>query len=196
MEHRFKFGKNWSHFLNCMSEHRIEEAIQSLTQKLGMTQLAGKIFLDIGSGSGLFSLAAHRLGAQVFSFDYDAESVACTRYLKETYGQSDLAWDVERGSILDEHFLNTLPKGDIVYSWGVLHHTGNMHCAFERIIPLVKTQGKLFISIYNDQGWRSRMWRRIKKNICSLSLSSKTYGNYVRCMGLERVNCVWSIKAW
>ncbi len=79
---RFAFGKNWSNFLKTLDESRIEEAIKSLQEKLGIEDLKGKRFLDIGSGSGLFSLAAYKLGATVYSFDYDQDSVACTRYLK------------------------------------------------------------------------------------------------------------------
>ena len=160
---RFSFGKNWSNFLHRLNESRIVEAEKSLIEKLGVNDLKGKTFLDIGSGSGLFSLAAHRLGARVFSFDYDPQSVQCTQYLKTTYGQPDLEWSVEQGSVLDQNFLKKFGSVDIVYSWGVLHHTGDMNQAFTNVVPLVKKEGKLYISIYNDQGWKSRVWKRIKK---------------------------------
>ena len=160
---RFAFGKNWSRFLQHFDENRVQEAEKSLQEKLGLANLTGKSFLDIGSGSGLFSLAAHRLGARVFSFDYDQDSVNCTQYLKKTYGKNDLEWSVERGSVLDEAFLKKFGQVDILYSWGVLHHTGYMFRAFENISHLVKDGGLLFISIYNDQGRRSREWTMIKK---------------------------------
>ncbi len=118
--------------------------------------------MDVGSGSGLFSLAAHRLGATVFSFDYDQDSVNCTQSLKENYGNKDQAWSVQQGSVLDRAFLKQFGQVDIVYSWGVLHHTGNMMQAFENIVPLVKDQGCLFLSIYNDQGKISKHWEWIK----------------------------------
>ncbi len=51
-----------------------------------METLAGNSFLDVGSGSGLFSLAAMRLGAdRVHSFDYDPQSVGCTKELKRRF---------------------------------------------------------------------------------------------------------------
>lgn len=123
----------------------------------------GKSFLDIGSGSGLFSLAARNMGARVHSFDYDEDSVGCTRYLKDTFYRDDARWQVERGDVLDKEYLAQFNKFDIVYSWGVLHHTGNMYQALENAGSLVANQGILFISIYNDQGRASRMWRCIKK---------------------------------
>lgn len=111
----------------------------------------------------MFSLAAHRLGARVISFDYDAASVACTQRLKEQYGNPARSWEVMHGSVLDKSFLDTLPRADIVYSWGVLHYTGAMMQAFSNVVALVKPQGALFLSIYNDQDGSSRRWRWIKK---------------------------------
>jgi len=166
VQERFAFGKNWSGFLKHLTEERIQEAEKSLVEKLDLSDLKGKTFLDIGSGSGLFSLAAHRLGATVFSFDYDKDSVACTQYLKEKYGnQTDgTAWSVQQGSVLDQAFLAQFSKADIVYSWGVLHHTGHMMQAFENVSGLVKDGGYLFLSIYNDQGKASKRWKWIKEN--------------------------------
>src|SRR5215203_6429280 len=83
---RFEFGKNWQRFLSVLDDERIVEAERSLTEMLGGKTLTGKTFLDVGCGSGLFSLAAMRLGAErVHSFDYDPRSVACTQELKRRY---------------------------------------------------------------------------------------------------------------
>jgi 2-polyprenyl-3-methyl-5-hydroxy-6-metoxy-1,4-benzoquinol methylase len=160
---RFEFGKNWTKFLVLLNKDRIDAAIGSLRGMLGVESLAGKRFLDAGSGSGLFSLSARSLGAEVFSFDFDPHSVACTRELRRRYFPEDSTWTVEEGSVLDPTYLSKLGSFDIVYSWGVLHHTGSMWAALGNVAPLVRPNGLLFVSIYNDQGNKSRRWLAVKK---------------------------------
>jgi 2-polyprenyl-6-hydroxyphenyl methylase/3-demethylubiquinone-9 3-methyltransferase len=131
---------------------------------LGVDSLEGRRFLDVGSGSGLFSLAARRLGAeQVLSFDFDPQSVACTSDLRRRWFGDDPRWRVEEGSILDEEFVARLARWDVVYSWGVLHHTGDMWRALDIAQAAVDERGLLFVSIYNDQGDRSVVWRAVKR---------------------------------
>ncbi len=134
---RFEFGRNWSLFLKTLNEERISRAEQSLKEMLGTDSLQGKTFLDAGSGSGLFSLAARRLGARVHSLDYDPFSVSSTAELRRRYSDPTL-WTVEQASVLDEDHMNGLGQFDIVYSWGVLHHTGSMWSALENVSRLVK----------------------------------------------------------
>jgi 2-polyprenyl-3-methyl-5-hydroxy-6-metoxy-1,4-benzoquinol methylase len=160
---RFEFGQNWTNFLARLDESRIAEATASLRRMLGVETLEGLSFLDIGSGSGLFSLAARRLGARVHSFDYDPKSVACTRELRRRFFDGDPAWTVEPGSVLDADYVDGLGHFDIVYSWGVLHHTGEMWKALEHAEHRVAPGGRLFIAIYNDQGGASKRWFTIKR---------------------------------
>lgn len=162
-DERFEFGANWARFLRLLDDGRISEAEKSLQRLLGRERLDGVTFLDIGSGSGLFSLAARRLGAAVTSFDYDTNSVACTSELRRRYYTDDPDWKVMQGSVLDEEFMKTRGSYDIVYSWGVLHHTGSMWQALANAGDAVRPGGVLCVAIYNDQGWKSRAWTVIKR---------------------------------
>lgn len=161
---RFGFGENWRDFVELLDEKRIREAERSLIEMLEIDSLEGRSFLDIGSGSGLFSLAARRLGASpVHSFDYDEDSVACTRELKQRFFPGDGDWTVERGSALNEDYVRSLGTFDVVYSWGVLHHTGDLERAMEMASLPVKTGGRLYVAIYDDRGWSSRLWKKVKR---------------------------------
>lgn len=160
---RFAFGENWTFFLRLLNEERIRSAEESFKEMLSTDRLDGKLFLDAGSGSALFSLAARRLGAEVVSFDYDPESVACAMELRRRFYPGDPHWRIGQGSVLDQEFLNGLGRFDVVYSWGVLHHTGAMWEALDKLVGLVASNGQLFIAIYNDQGWASALWKRVKQ---------------------------------
>jgi 2-polyprenyl-3-methyl-5-hydroxy-6-metoxy-1,4-benzoquinol methylase len=178
----FSFGRNWQSFLKSIDEERIKIAEASLTDFLGIRDLKGKTFLDIGCGSGLFSCAAYRLGAdKVVSFDVDRFSVQCCNYLHAKAG-NPANWEVMEGSVLDRDFLGRLGSFDIVYSWGVLHHTGSMWDALANSIELVNPGGWLYIALYNKllthNGRTSpvhRFWLTIKR----LYNSRPFIGNYV-----------------
>lgn len=161
---RFPFGRNWASFLEVLDEGRIAEAETSLAQMIGRDRIAGATFLDVGSGSGLSSLAAMRLGARrVHSFDFDPDSVGCTQELRRRYFPDAANWTIERGSALDAEYLGSLGRWQVVYSWGVLHHTGDMWRALDLVSCLVERGGALFIALYNDQGPTSRFWTRVKR---------------------------------
>ena len=170
MKSRFGFGRNWKKYLSAMSDADIEIARESLLTMISDADgavtaktIGGKRFLDVGCGSGLFSLCARSAGCKVVSFDYDPDAVSCAKELKDRYYPGDSDWTVLQGSVLDKEFLKSLNTHDIVYAWGVLHHTGDMWAAMDNVTSLTKDGGTLCLAIYNDCGSRSRMWHGIKK---------------------------------
>ncbi len=160
---RFAFGANWLRFLDALDERAIEAAVRSLQAMARRDDLAGLDLLDIGAGSGLFSLAARRLGAKVRSFDFDPLSVACAQELKARFRPGDGDWIIEQGSVLDAGFMAGLGAFDVVYAWGSLHHTGEMWRALELAGERVRPGGMLCVSIYHDQGGASRRWAGVKR---------------------------------
>lgn len=161
---RFGFGENWRSFVSVVDDERIRTAEESLRTMLDVPDLRGRTFLDLGCGSGLFSLAAANLGAErIHSFDYDADSVRATTEMRARHGHAEVDWTIERGDATDTDYVRSLGQFDVVYAWGVLHHTGAMWRAMENAIGAVAPGGKFFTSIYNDQGRTSRRWLKVKK---------------------------------
>lgn len=166
----FSFGKNWENFLRSFDDQRVRIAQSSLSEFLNLDNLEGKSFLDVGCGSGLFSYAAFDLKAdRIVSFDVDPVCVECCTRLRARAGEPD-NWDVRQGSILDREFISRLGAFDIVYAWGVLHHTGRMWDAIDHAADLVKPGGYYYLAIYNriltrngTTSWIHRFWLRVKK---------------------------------
>lgn len=182
---RFQFGANWAKFVQTsLSEEKIAQSVEHLKNFLRVDNLRGKSFIDIGSGSGIHSLAALRLGAdRIFSFDYDANSVATTSKLRERAG-SPANWAVEQGSVLDDGYMGKLDKCDIVYSWGVLHHTGDMWTAVRNALLPLKPDGVFYVALYSPEIYvspPSHYWLHVKReyNAASEFKKRKMEVNYV-----------------
>jgi 2-polyprenyl-3-methyl-5-hydroxy-6-metoxy-1,4-benzoquinol methylase len=159
----FSFGENWQRFVEeSFSEQKVKSAQDHMLRFLGRPDLKGKYFLDVGCGSGIHSLAALRAGAEhIVSFDLDPASVQTTKTLREMAGSPD-QWQVLQGSVLDKTFLSSLEPADIVYSWGVLHHTGKMWEAILNTAGLTKGDGVFYTALYLTTP-RSEYWLRVKQ---------------------------------
>jgi predicted RNA methylase len=165
-ESHFSFGENWAQYAQKIDERRIEEAEKSLIRLLGRESIEGKTFLDIGCGSGLFSLAAVRLGCKrLLAVDLDPNSVETTRKTLARCAPAGANWDCKRISVFDLDAAHE--KFDVVYSWGVLHHTGAMYKAIEKASIVVKPQGILALALYGKTPFCG-LWR-IEKRIYSRS---------------------------
>jgi predicted RNA methylase len=166
LESHFSFGENWSHYAEKIDEARIEEAEKSLIRLVGRENIEGKTFLDIGCGSGLFSLAAVRLGAKkLLAVDLDPKSVETTRKTLSRYAPGG-NWDVQNISVFNLH-AEKLGVFDVVYSWGVLHHTGAMYQAITKAATMVAPGGMISLALYGKTPFCG-MWR-IEKRIYSKS---------------------------
>lgn len=166
-ELRFGFGRNWAEFVQTrLSDDVIEESRRHLADMLRVESLAGKVFLDIGCGSGIHSLAALRLGAErVISFDYDRDSVATTERVR-AFAADPPNWEVRQGSVLDAALMESLPTADIVYSWGVLHHTGAMWPAVRNAAIPLKPGGEFYIALYSSDNYVDpppAYWLKVKR---------------------------------
>jgi 2-polyprenyl-6-hydroxyphenyl methylase/3-demethylubiquinone-9 3-methyltransferase len=160
----FTFGKNWRRFLQSYTPERQKIARDCLLNFLQLPDLKGKTFLDIGSGSGIHSAAAWLAGAErVCSFDYDPDSVTATAQLREHHG-SPANWTVMQGSVLDADFIRSLGKFDVVYAWGMLHHTGNQWQALRNAVIPMDTASRLYIALYAKEAYTNwPRWVEIKQ---------------------------------
>lgn len=157
----FEFGKNWQSYVELVDEDRIAEAEAGLLRLVSREDIKGRTFFDIGCGSGLSLLAALRLGAvSVRGIDIDPDSVSAAHALLSKFAPGQ-AWQLDTQSIFE---LDSATFGayDVTYSWGVLHHTGNMWEAIERAASLVSQGGLLVIAIYHKT-LLCGVWREEKR---------------------------------
>ncbi len=170
---RFQFGRNWKEFSKTIDEEKLFAAKTSLRRLLpAEIECAGSSFLDIGSGSGIHSIAAHQLGFwPIKAIDYDIDSVEATSNNAMTAG---IELDVFQDDILDPSVSGTF---DVVYSWGVLHHTGDMEKAIKNASSFTRTGGFFAIAIYVRTPLCG-LWRHIKRFYCSASPATKVMMGY------------------
>lgn len=176
-ETHFAFGRNWAEYATKITEAEVREAEAGLSRLLGGERLDGKRFLDIGSGSGVHSLAALRLGArEVVAVDIDADSVATTRAVLSRFA-SDGVYRIERKSVFD---LDPTEWGtfDVVYSWGVLHHTGDLDRALACAARMVAPEGLIVVALYR-RIWMDPFWRWEKRWYAQASRAAQARARWV-----------------
>lgn len=178
-EERFEFGKNWLDFIqNNFGQEKVDISLKHMMEFMQRENLNGSSFLDIGCGSGLHSVAAIQAGAkEVHGFDYDPSSVEATKFIQNEVGKPE-NWTVEQGSVLDDDYMDAMPKYDIVYSWGVLHHTGEVWNAIRNATKPVKPGGTFYIALYsadvqNDPS--PEFWLDVKKRYVNAGWVKRRY---------------------
>lgn len=157
----YAFGRNWKCFAEGLDVSRIGHAVAELERLIPRAEMVGATFLDVGSGSGLSSLAALSLGAgRVVALDLDPESVETTRAVLDRFA-SGMPWEACEQSVLDLD-PGVLGRFDIVHSWGALHHTGALWRAIDGCLPLVGDGGLLVLALYRRTPACS-FWRAEKR---------------------------------
>jgi 2-polyprenyl-6-hydroxyphenyl methylase/3-demethylubiquinone-9 3-methyltransferase len=162
LERHFGFGENWAKLIEQIDDQRLARAIEDIRSFVG--DLRGREFLDIGCGCGLSSLAAYHLGAsKIISLDIDPLNIENTLRLKAKFGVPELfPWTVETRSIVSDDDVRHLEMADVVYSWGVLHHTGAMWHGINNAASLVRPDGFLYLMLYRDAVC-APLWKAIKR---------------------------------
>ena len=173
-EEQFDFGSNWRAFSrHALTAERVQQAKGDFSDLLGEIQLQNRSFVDIGFGQGLSLLTATAMGARSVGCDINP---VCAAVLKENQSRAFPELDTRAipvvvGSILEESVVAALREQatteqsgtyDIVHSWGVLHHTGDMETAIRNAASLVGPDGNFIIAIYNRH-WSSGPWTVIKR---------------------------------
>ena len=159
VDSHFQFGENWNEFSRTINERSVAEAEHGLHKLFPDGELKGRNVFDLGCGSGLHALAALRLGAaSVTAVDIDAKSVATARTLLARYVPEG-RWQVEQQSVFA---MPPEPLYDVVYSWGVLHHTGDMVRAIQLAATKIAPGGLLCVALYRKTKF-CRMWQLEKR---------------------------------
>jgi SAM-dependent methyltransferase len=194
VERRFAFGRNWADYSRLIGEQQIAEAIAGLRRLLGDFDLRGRRFLDIGSGSGLHAVAALRLGAsEVVAIDLDQESVTTTKEVLTRFAQQGV-FRVERRSVFDlgQPGLE-LGTFDVVYSWGVLHHTGDLVSAVRRATEAVAAGGLFVFALYR-RTYLCRFWAWEKRWYSSASAPAQCIAREVFTLWSRAIFCAVGIR--
>lgn len=158
----FDFGSNWAEFSKRrVDPGRLEIACKSLQSLVGEKNFAGKSFLDVGCGSGLFSIAAHRLGAtKVVGVDVNPRCIEISQANRDFLAPGACI-EFHVASALESEQLKRFGSYDLVYAWGSLHHTGSMWKAIGNVSERVAPEGVLILAIYNKH-ITSPAWKTIK----------------------------------
>jgi hypothetical protein len=165
---QFDFGKNWEKFSKtALNEHKVKQARDDFVGLFKDIELKNKSFIDIGFGQGLSLLTATALGAVTTGIDINPLSEGILRKNAKYFPEVDVSKiKIYTGSVLDTSLLENITHSgknefDVVHSWGVLHHTGNLYKSIQLTCNMVQKQGYYIIAIYNKH-WSSRIWLWIK----------------------------------
>ena len=112
------------------------------------TRWRGKRVLEVGCGAGTDFLQFARAGAEPYGVDLTIHSVKLAWQRLRLYSLNGI---LQQGD--SEHLPFHSDSFDLVYSWGVIHHTPNTEQAIEEIYRVTKPGGQICIMIYHRFSW-------------------------------------------
>lgn len=113
----------------------------------------GKKVLEIGCGLGTDTMNFARAGARVTAVDLSDESLAMARQRAEVFGLADRITFYRANA---ERLSETVPVEpyDLVYSFGVIHHTPHPEAAAAEIRKYMGPESVLRMMVYNRRSWK------------------------------------------
>ncbi len=112
----------------------------------------GKKVLEIGCGIGTDTINFARAGASVTAVDLSEESLAVARKRADVFGLNNIQFYQANA----EELTSVVPveRYDLVYSFGVIHHTPHPRKAIEQIRQYMDAESRLKIMVYNRDSWK------------------------------------------
>lgn len=159
----FDFGENWEKFsIGTLNSAKFLECKNSLASLIGVQNLNGLSFLDVGCGSGVFSISAKELGAaKVVGIDVNPKCIATSKRNQEVLLGKTSGIAFVLLSVFDEAGVRNLGPFDVTYAWGSLHQTGDMWRAVDIASQTVKKEGLFVLALYNKH-FTAPFWDAVK----------------------------------
>ena len=117
----------------------------------------GKQVLEIGPGIGSDAAEFARNGADYYGIDYSDESI---KLAQQRFKVEELEGTFVCGDSSDVESYNTLPKMDLVYSYGVIHHFPAIDRIIDNVYNILKPGGEFRFMVYAKNSWKQAMINR------------------------------------
>jgi len=143
------FGLQWNRFANTQIDSKVgttRSEVRFREETLwGEKELAGKLVLDAGCGSGRFSEIALKLGASLIAVDYSS-AVEATKQNLSAPDKLIIQGDLAALPILNQTF-------DFIYCIGVLQHTSEPAKIVKELLRCLKIDGEITLTFYENSSW-------------------------------------------
>jgi ubiquinone/menaquinone biosynthesis C-methylase UbiE len=136
-------------WFNAISHKRYSEYYHYLKEDAEFTAHSGEKVLEIGVGLGTDLVEFAKNGASVYGVDIGEEQINLTKMNLELHQQCAVQLSVQDAMDLkysDEFF-------DLVYSFGVLHHTPDTKKSIDEVYRVLKSDGQAVVMLY-ARGWK------------------------------------------